>query len=217
MLPEYGRHVHEMVDFLKTVEDRDLRNEQARSVIAVMGNINPILRDSADFTHKLWDHLFIMADFQLDVDSPYPIPTAATLSPKPERLAYPKKRISRRHYGKNIERMIRSLEKESGEENKQAVTEAINNIARYMRTKSFEYNQEHPNNESIIKEIKRMSESGIELDENAINNLKSDYKQHLTVRPKKNMKGQNRPSGKPGSNNNNNNNKQRYQNNRGKS
>lgn len=200
MLPEYGRHVHEMVDFLRTIEDRELRCEQARSVIAVMGNINPILRDSADFTHKLWDHLFIMADFQLDVDSPYPIPTAATLSPKPATLRYPNKRIARRHYGKNVERMIRALEKESGEENKQAVSEAINNIARYMRTKSFEYNQEHPNNESIIKEIKRMSENGINIDEDAINNLKSDYKQHQMLHTKKGAKSP--KQGKQGKQNN---------------
>ena len=68
-LPEYGRHIHEMVDSLMQIEDRRERNRQARAVIAVMGNLNPLLRDTADFTHKLWDHLFIMSDFQLDVDS----------------------------------------------------------------------------------------------------------------------------------------------------
>ena len=67
-LPEYGRHIHEMVDSLMQIEDRRERNRQARAVIAVMGNLNPLLRDTADFTHKLWDHLFIMSDFQLDVD-----------------------------------------------------------------------------------------------------------------------------------------------------
>ena len=72
LLPEYGRHIHEMIDFLQTIEDRELRNRQARIIIGVMGNLNPTLRDTADFTHKLWDHLFIMADFELDVDSPYP-------------------------------------------------------------------------------------------------------------------------------------------------
>ena len=81
MLPEYGRHVHQMVDYLKTIHDRDLRNQQARAVIEVMGNLNPILRESADFKHKLWDHLFIMSDFDLDVDSPYPIPKASIPSP----------------------------------------------------------------------------------------------------------------------------------------
>ena len=69
MLPEYGRHVHQMVDYLMSIHDRDLRNQQARAVIEVMGNLNPTLRDTADFKHKLWDHLFIMSDFKLDVDA----------------------------------------------------------------------------------------------------------------------------------------------------
>lgn len=73
-LPEYGRHIHEMVASLLEIEDRRERTRQAKAVIAVMGNLNPLLRDTADFTHKLWDHLFIMSDFQLDVDSPIRVP-----------------------------------------------------------------------------------------------------------------------------------------------
>ena len=88
-LPEYGRHIQEMIDSLQLIEDRRERNRQARAVIAVMGNLNPLLRDTADFTHKLWDHLFIMSDFQLDVDSPYPQPTRQELS---RRAAWPIRR-----------------------------------------------------------------------------------------------------------------------------
>ena len=79
-LPEYGRHIHKMVEHLMTIEDREQRNRQAQAVIAVMGNLQPLLRDTADFTHKLWDHLFIMSDFQLDVDSPYPRPSNTTVN-----------------------------------------------------------------------------------------------------------------------------------------
>ena len=85
-LPEYGRHIQEMIDSLQLIEDRRERNRQARAVIAVMGNLNPLLRDTADFTHKLWDHLFIMSDFQLDVDSPYPQPTRQELTITPRRM-----------------------------------------------------------------------------------------------------------------------------------
>ena len=85
-LPEYGRHIQEMIDSLQLIEDRRERNRQARAVIAVMGNLNPLLRDTADFTHKLWDHLFIMSDFQLDVDSPYPQPTRQELTIAPRRM-----------------------------------------------------------------------------------------------------------------------------------
>ena len=108
-LPEYGRHIHEMVDQLLEIEDREERNRQARAVIAVMGNLQPTLRDTADFTHKLWDHLFIMSDFQLDVDSPYPRPTREELTIAPRKMQYSQERIAYKHYGKYVQHMIRKL------------------------------------------------------------------------------------------------------------
>lgn len=190
-LPEYGRHIHEMVDQLLLIEDREERNAQARAVIAVMGNLNPLLRDTADFTHKLWDHLFIMSDFQLDVDSPYERPTREGLMMKPRKLHYSQERIAFKHYGKYVAHTLRALR---DEQNQEALDVAIGSIARYMRSKSFEYNQEHPNNEIIIKDIKIMSEGGIKLDEVALNNLRSDYKQHLSPRQTKpQLKGNAKP------------------------
>lgn len=194
-LPEYGRHIHEMVDHLMTIEDRDERNRQAKAVIAVMGNLQPLLRDTADFAHKLWDHLFIMSDFQLDVDSPYPRPTRDELQMMPRKLEYSQGRISQKHYGKYVAKMFDNLRKESDTE---AQHDAIEKLARYMRSKSFEYNQEHPNNEIIIKDIKQMSEGTIELDEVALNNLRSEYKQHFSQRA---AKTQQRPAQKAGQKN----------------
>lgn len=182
-LPEYGRHIHEMIDSLMTIEDRRDRNRQARAVIAVMGNLNPLLRDTADFTHKLWDHLFIMSDFRLDVDSPYPRPSRKDLTITPRPLPYSQSRITYKHYGKYVERMIGAL---SAEEDSAKVAQTVGNLARYMRSKSYEYNQEHPNNEIIIKDIRNMSDGGICIDEDALNNLRSDYRQHFTGRPQKN-------------------------------
>lgn len=179
LLPEYGRHIQEMVDSLLEIEDRRERNRQARAVIAVMGNVNPLLRDTADFTHKLWDHMFIMSDFKLDVDSPYPRVSRQTLTVRPKKMKYSTNHIMFKHYGKSVERMIRSLE---GETNPAVVANAIDNIARYMRAKSYEYNEEHPNNEVIIRDIKTMSGGKIELNESALNNLRSDYKQHFSAR-----------------------------------
>ena len=181
-LPEYGRHIQEMIDSLLAIEDRRERNRQARAVIAVMGNLNPLLRDTADFTHKLWDHLFIMSDFQLDVDSPYPQPSRQELTASPRRMSYSQGRITYKHYGKYVERMIRGL---ADERNPRTVSRTVDNLARYMRTKSYEYNQEHPSNEVIVKDIKRMSGGAIQIDEVALNNLRSDYKQHFSARPQK--------------------------------
>lgn len=182
-LPEYGRHIHEMVDHLMTIEDRQERNRQARAVIAVMGNLQPLLRDTADFTHKLWDHLFIMSDFQLDVDSPYPRPTRSELQMTPRKLQYSQSRVPFKHYGKYVAKMLNALREEKQVEAQQT---AIEYIARYMRSKSFEYNQEHPNNEVILKDIKLMTAGDIIINENAINNLRNDYKQHLPARTQKN-------------------------------
>lgn len=181
-LPEYGRHIHEMIDSLLAIEDRRERNRQARAVIAVMGNLNPLLRDTADFTHKLWDHLFIMSDFQLDVDSPYPRPSRQELTISPHPMAYNQSRITYKHYGKYVEQMIRTVAADPGQ-CKSAHT--VDDLVRYMRTKSYEYNQEHPNNEMIAKDIKKMSQGAIELDENALNNIRNDYKTRFSAHPQK--------------------------------
>ncbi len=175
-LPEYGRHIQEMVETLCTIEDRAERNKQARAVIAVMGNVNPLLRDTPVFTHKLWDHLFIISDFKLDVDSPYDQPTREEVAMKPRPIRYPQCRITQKHYGKYVGRIVKRL----SEEPKENVAHMVDNVVVFMRAKSFEYNQEHPNNELIIKDIKMMSNGVIQMNEEAINNIQSDYKKHLS-------------------------------------
>lgn len=90
VLPEYGRHIYKIVKALCEIEDDERRNIESKRVIDIMGNINPGLRDSPMFRHKLWDHLFIMSDFKLNIDSPYPKPTREALVLKPRRLEYPK-------------------------------------------------------------------------------------------------------------------------------
>ncbi|MFR9619593.1 MAG: DUF4290 domain-containing protein [Rikenellaceae bacterium] len=187
-LPEYGRHIQQMVDMLKGIEDRSERNRQAQAVIAVMGNLNPLLRDTADYTHKLWDHLYIMSNFEIDVDSPYPSPSRETLNVKPERLDYSNSRaIRHKHYGKYVSRMLQSL---SRCEDREAVAQVVDNIAVYMRAKSFEYNEEHPNNEVILKDLRVLSENAIFIDESAINNIQSDYKSGQTTQSKRLQKSQ---------------------------
>ena len=172
MIPEYGRHIQEMIDSLLEIENRDERTRQAKAVIAVMGNLNPLLRDTADFTHKLWDHLFIMSDFRLDVDSPYPLPTRDDLEVKPERLEYPQSAISHKHYGKNIVRALNRLKFE----NPSACERELVNVVRYMRNKSAEYNQEHPNSEVILNDVKILSEGAINLDEEWLKKIESEHK-----------------------------------------
>lgn len=106
IIPEYGRHIQKMVDQATAIEDREERNKTAKAIIAVMGNLQPHLRDVPDFQHKLWDQLFIISDFKLDVDSPYPVPSREELAARPEPLGYPQNFPKYRFYGNNIKRMI---------------------------------------------------------------------------------------------------------------
>lgn len=172
-LPEYGRHIQDMVKELAQIENREERNLRAKALIAIMANIQQQSADTPNFERKLWDHLFIMADYQLDIDSPYPAPTAATIMPTPHKMDYPRTAIDMKHYGKNVRNVIRTLHKLKDRETVDAV---VYNLARYMRTKSYEFNQEHPDNAVIIKDIKKMSDFDISIDENAITQIKSDYK-----------------------------------------
>lgn len=190
-LPEYGRHIHEMIDSLLRIEDRAERTRQAKAVIAVMGNLNPMLRDTEDFKHKLWDHLFIMSDFQLDVDSPYPQPSRQDLELKPKKLHYPQSRILFKHYGKYAHQMVRKI---ASRGNGSSSSDMLS-IARYMRAKSFEYNNEHPNNNSIVRDVRIMSEGAIEMDASALQTMRHDYHRRPQQR---NQKGRN-----PKRNNNN--------------
>ncbi len=191
MIPEYGRHIQEMIDSLFEIEDRDERTRQAKAVIAVMGNLNPLLRDTAEFTHKLWDHLFIMSDFRLDVDSPYSMPTREDLEIKPEKLEYPQSDISHKHYGKNIARVINRLKYEQP----QVVESEMGDVVRYLYGKSMEYNQEHPTAEMIANDIRVLSEGGINLDEESLK--KVEMGQKSTVSHQKNGKHQQRTTRQP--------------------
>ena len=184
-LPEYGRNIFKMVEFLQTIEDRELRNQQAQVVVDVMGNINNHLRDTDDLKHKLWDHLFIISDFKLDVDSPYPKPDPDVITPKPQCLVYPDHRVAHKHYGKYIGKMILALKGEEDEEDSKIL---INNIAKYMRNKSHEYNQEHPSNEVIINDIRMISRNSIEVEDDILDNSKSDFRPQTGVPRAKNGK-----------------------------
>lgn len=103
---EYGRHIQKMAEYVLTLEDREKRQKNANALVELMGFLNPHLKNVEDFRHKLWDHLFLITDFKLEVDSPYPIPTRETLRPKPDPMPYPKRYPRYNHLGKNIEIII---------------------------------------------------------------------------------------------------------------
>jgi len=159
-LPEYGRNIQQMVDHLSVVEDRDERNRLAKVLIGIMGNMNPHLRDINDFKHKLWDHLFIMSDFKLDIDSPYPIPQFETYQEKPKKVPYPSQPITLKHYGRSIELMIqKAIEMEDGEK-KEALTQMI---ANHMKKSYLMWNKDSVSDEDVIADMVRLSGNKLSL------------------------------------------------------
>ena len=154
VIPEYGRHMHVMVDQLLATEDREERNKKAKAIIGVMGNLNPHLSDEPDFQHKLWDQLFIMSDFQLDVDSPFEKPQRELLSQKPDRLAYPKTNLKYRFYGNNIKGMINvAIDWEEGDMKNALVF----NIANHMKKCFLNWNKDTVQDDVILNHLNELS------------------------------------------------------------
>jgi hypothetical protein len=153
-LPEYGRNVQKMVDHIKTIEDRDERNRAAKTIIQIMGNLNPQIRDIGDFKHKLWDHLALIADFNLDIDTPFPFPEPSKFKEKPKQIPYRQGDIRYLHYGRIIELMIRAAsEMEDGEE-KEYLT---NLIVNQMKKSYITWNRGQVSDEVIIGDMKLLS------------------------------------------------------------
>ena len=161
IIPEYGRNIQKMVEHAITVEPREERNKVAQSIINVMGQLNPHLRDIVDFKHKLWDHLFIISDFKLDVDSPYPIPDKETIFKKPEPLAYPQNKIKFKHYGKSVENFIAEAIKMKDSEEK---TELIRAIANLMKKSYLTWNRESVDDDLIFSDLKLLSKGQLQVD-----------------------------------------------------
>ncbi|MEM7162259.1 MAG: DUF4290 domain-containing protein [Bacteroidota bacterium] len=159
-LPEYGRNVQKMVNFCKTVEDREERNKVASAIINLMGQLNPHLRDVEDYTHKLWDHLYIMADFDLDVESPYPVPARETFQERPERIPYPAGRPKYGHYGKAVQDLIKkACEIENPDEKKYLV----NLIANLMKRFYLTWNRDSVRDEVILAHIEELSDGKLKV------------------------------------------------------
>lgn len=153
-IPEYGRCIQEMVEYTLTLADREERTKAAKTIVNAMAILNPQLKDMTDYRHKLWDHLYIISDYKLDCDSPYPKPERELAEAKPARLPYPQKEISRRHYGSIVEKMIReAVTLEEGEE-KIRVMEAI---ANFMKMSYLTWNRDTVSDELIKEQLKELS------------------------------------------------------------
>ncbi len=162
IIPEYGRHVQEMINHAVTLEKKDEQQKCVDAIIAFMGQMNPHFRDVKEFTHKLWDHLHIMSDFNLDIKSPYPKPQSEKLQEKPKKMDYPKNKIKFSYYGNTIQNMISKALEMDGEE-KSIITGMI---ANQMKKSYILFNQGSVDNNMIKLHLKQMSNNQLSLDDN---------------------------------------------------
>ena len=179
IIPEYGRHVQLMINQILETQDREERNKMARAVIGIMGNMSPHLRDVPDFQHKLWDQLFIMSNFELDVDSPYEKPQKEVLAQKPDRLAYPQRNPKYRFYGNNIKSMINiAMNWEEGDL-KYAL---VYNIANHMKKCFLNWNKDTVQDEVIFNHLKELSDNKLKVREEDL--PLTDSSEFLKIRSK---------------------------------
>lgn len=161
IMKEYGRHIHKMVEYVQTIEDRQKRQQQAQVVIELMGTLNPHLKNVEDFRHLLWDHLFFVSDFKLDVDCPYPIPTKETYKLKPDPLPYPKRKPRFSHLGKNLEIVIDKAMKEENGEKRAGFASAI---AYYMKLAYSNWHKELVHDDGIRSELNSITNGKLEFE-----------------------------------------------------
>ncbi|MBD1428070.1 MULTISPECIES: DUF4290 domain-containing protein [Sphingobacterium] len=223
ILAEYGRNVQNMVDYICTVPDKEERNRLAQVVIDMMGVLNPHLRDVSDFKHKLWDHLYIISDFKIDVDSPYPVPKREEIHHKPETLPYPQHKIRFKHYGHIVEEMIQKAISVSNEETRAKLTLGV---ANFMKMAYTTWNKDSVNDLQIIEDLKELSKGALTLPEDTVltkldfrtpppgNRVKtqqsSSNNNHKSAQSNNNNR---KPSNNTRSNNNNNDKRKSYSNN----
>ena len=161
LLPEYGRNVQNMITHAMGLEDRGTRNSAAQAIIEVMGQLNPHLRDVDHYRHKLWAHLFIMSDFQLDVDSPYEIPEKESLEGKPEIMKYPSGKIRYGHFGQYTQKILEDAKNATDEKEKTYLTSVMGN---FMKKQFLTHNNSAVENSVISEKLSELSDGVCDVD-----------------------------------------------------
>lgn len=159
-IPEYGRNIQKMIEFAKTIEDKDERNQAAKSIIKVMGQVNPALKNQEGLTHKIWDHMFIISGFDFDVDSPFPKPLKEDFELGPDQIPYPETEMRFRHYGRVILAMIEKVSAVEDDAERVKMGEALANI---MKRAYLNWNRDSVEDRVIKKDLKELSNGKIEV------------------------------------------------------
>lgn len=191
IIPEYGRNVQKMIEQVIKIEDQVKRTQAAYVVVNIMSQLNPGVRDSTDYQRTLWDHMYIISDFRLVVDGPFPPPSREELAKKPERVPYSEGKIKFPHYGKNIEGMIeKAITFEEGPE-KEAL---ILTIANHLKKSYLNWNRDSVNDETIVKHLRELSKGALVIDDSSKLTATGDILSRN--RPKQKKKFQQKGNGK---------------------
>lgn len=178
ILKEYGKNIQGLVAHVTGIEDREKRTQSAYTVIEIIKQLNPSVKQEND--QKLWDDIYIMSDFKLDVDGPFPMPEKELLGKKPQAVGYPKGEVKFKHYGRNIEKLIeKAIEIENDEEQEAAIIY----IGQLMRSFHSTWNRDNFDDGIILDDIKTLSKGKLHIDlekvrENALfeSNTRRDFK-----------------------------------------
>jgi hypothetical protein len=200
VIPEYGRNIQRMIDYAVNLPAKEERTLAAKTIVNAMAILNPQLRDLTDFKQKLWDHLFVISDFKLDCDSPYPMPEPDAIHARPKRVTYPQKSIKYRNYGSILDKVIKEAKDMEDGPEKQALSGMI---ANFMKHLFLTYNKDSVNDEVIFEHLREMSGGALEVSEGT--KLSAVY-----IEPKDNIRRNNN------NNKRNNNNRKRNGGNRNK-
>ncbi len=162
---EYGRHVQKMIAHAKTIEDKEDRQFFMDQIVELMGQMQPNMKSSLEFTNKLWNHAFMIAGYDLEVDVPEGVEIDnMTKHHHPPKLPYPVKNMKYRHYGHNVQVLIDKAVRMEDSEKKEIFGNAIGS---YMKLAYKTWNHDHYVNDEIIKgDLKKMSGDDIDLDSN---------------------------------------------------
>jgi hypothetical protein len=184
-IQEYGRNVQNMINYAKKIESREERNLAARAIIDVMGQLNPHLRDVEDYTHKLWTHMYIMSNFEIDVDSPYEIPEPESLSERPKIMNYPRNKSKYGHFGFYAEKMIEEASENEDVEEQEYLTELLANL---LKKNYLTFHTQNVENSAITSHLKELSGGKLKLTDISLLKPTNTILKQVGVAPKKPIK-----------------------------
>lgn len=178
VFPEYGRHIHKLVDLCMEIEDKEERTRNAHAIVAIMGSTHPHLRDVPEFKHKLWNHLAIMTDFKLDIDWPYDLPNKEEINQPPDKVPYSYEKMRFKHYGYNLEQMLNKVNELETDEEKEAL---ISLLANHMKKLVVTYKKEHVDDQVIFNDIKKITNNTVKVKDGLVLNNGWDMNANLNT------------------------------------